>query len=451
MLSPTMKPILRSRSTESTLLPALSRTTTEKMDPFEQNSALESQHKKADESTTRDEKPNPSSQNDRATNVGVPSEGFEKSYRPRKSTWWLLGALIIAIPLVVTALHAEYIGAIPATGLLIWLEILWTAAWILHACIRALSMVLTWICRLAWSYQLSLSRWEDFGNNTAWTHLWFMMSLVAWGSSSVICRSDNNICDADWLKILKKVLLATVPVSAIFLAEDVLMEILVTTHSLRTAKGRQLEKLAFYSAAMDYIHFGLEPGNPASFATRFANFWFPDETQPQVAKSTKNKSVISTVAKILRSIFMKKKPDPSMPWDDRLEAYHFYCSGKGNDEDFQRNGTTYPEHFRSSLLTGVGENQTFATENALKEQTSLSALEIKEIMNIMDKNGNGEITWGEFADCRMEIAVTLRNAMAGVHGIKRAARTANAVLCFLLFFVVAIIYGEIFQFPPHHS
>lgn len=64
-----------------------------------------------------------------------------------------------------------------------------------------------------------------------------------------------------------------------------------------------------------------------------------------------------------------------------------------------------------------------------------------EIMKMMDKDDSGEITTDEVADFLKELVMAMRDIAKSVNRMKRAARSANAFVSFLLLFVVAIIYG----------
>jgi t-SNARE complex subunit (syntaxin) len=62
-------------------------------------------------------------------------------------------------------------------------------------------------------------------------------------------------------------------------------------------------------------------------------------------------------------------------------------------------------------------------------------------MKMMDKDDSGEITTDEVADFFKELMMATRDIAKSMNGMRRAARSANAVVCFLLLFVVAIVYG----------
>ena len=68
-------------------------------------------------------------------------------------------------------------------------------------------------------------------------------------------------------------------------------------------------------------------------------------------------------------------------------------------------------------------------------------------MKMTDKDDNGEITTDEVKDSLKELMMAMRDIAKSVNGMKRAARSANVVICFLLFFVVAIVYGTSLTSP----
>jgi hypothetical protein len=354
---------------------------------------------------------------------------------PRLSTWWLLGALIIAIPIAVTSTQKHHFGGVPALGVFLWLEIIWTAAWILYLVISVLNWGFSIYARSRWIYQSAWGFCADFFTNTTGTQFLFYLALVAWGSTSVICRSGHEVCEVVWLRVLKKVLLATVPVSALFLAEDLLMEALITVHTLRTTKGRQLKKLGLYSSVLNHLQFG-DGQDP--------RFWLKTSTESRPVEVLNDESEKPKLTKALMSLFLKDRSVASEKWASRLVEHLHYCSGKGSLEKFYRDGQTYPERLQSWLLDGHNEHDEFFQEEELEKKLFyLTRAEREDIMSIMDKNGDKVLTWGEFAEFRVEVATALRDATKSIKGIKRAARTVNAVFCCLLIFVVAIIYGKI--------
>jgi len=51
------------------------------------------------------------------------------------------------------------------------------------------------------------------------------LAIVCWASVRTLCLFDHDNCTAGWVGILRKVLLATLPVTSVILAKSVLMQI----------------------------------------------------------------------------------------------------------------------------------------------------------------------------------------------------------------------------------
>ena len=130
-----------------------------------------------------------------------------------------------------------------------------------------------------------------------------------------------------------------------------------------------------------------------------------------------------------------------------------YVQGKGSDKEFDLDGKPFPDIFVEHYLHG--ENMSF-TEAFLQEKINEEAgktfnnapdFTAAEIMKMMDKDDSGEITTDEVANFLKELVMAMRDIAKSVNGMKRAARSANAVVSFLLLFVVAIIYGTSLNSP----
>jgi hypothetical protein len=77
--------------------------------------------------------------------------------------WWLAGALLIAIPssIFATVFSTVNISGVEVKGLIIWLEVIWVAGWLIH-----LSL---WFIGRGWArfYFPGLEAWEGYFLNTA--------------------------------------------------------------------------------------------------------------------------------------------------------------------------------------------------------------------------------------------------------------------------------------------
>ncbi|CAN9306281.1 unnamed protein product [Alternaria alternata] len=333
-------------------------------------------------------------------------------------------------------------GGIQTTGVLIWIEILRSSVWILSFFHFYIGTGWFWVCQ----FDASLMPWDTFVANIMRTNVRFATSLVAWGSSSVMCRVSGSTCNENWLMVLRKVLLASIPATATFCAENILMEVIITFQAARMGKERHLETMvrrrnAIFLIAKIYL--GVKQKEGASQEP-------PVNSSPTGGQDSGYRSFASrlpsTTGKFLGTLFLR---DP-LDLKDVREQGKRYVQGKGSDKEFDLNGKPFPDTLVEHYLHG--ENMSF-TEAFLQERineeagkTINHALDFTavEIMKMMDKDDSGEITTDEVADFLKELVMAMRDIAKSVNEMKRAARSANAVVSFLLLFVVAIIYAAFF-------
>jgi hypothetical protein len=137
----------------------------------------------------------------------------------------LFGAAILSVPLLVC--HLGYpnasIQGVPLSGLFVWLEICWAALWIIYYGVKQLARVPHWLCLLCrqeqyCSLMLRLKRSLTF----------LLLAITAWGSISRICYSDRQLCArANWIRILTTTMRSTIIVAAIFVVEQLVMELIL--------------------------------------------------------------------------------------------------------------------------------------------------------------------------------------------------------------------------------
>lgn len=414
------------------------------IDPFYQSSVLESQSRVGKVDVTINELPKSNTNGDTNGVVkAIDTKDMRASRDLRWSTRWLIGAVIILIPwaIIATSAPTRTMGGIRVTGFLVWIEILWTSAWILSSCFFFSSKVWFGMCQLFESWKPL----EGFANNTMWTQVCFAMSLVAWGSSSVMCRMSGSTCNEHWLKILRKVLLATIPAAAIFCAEDIVMEFIITSQAIRMRRERHLDTFVRRRNAMYLILDIYSEIQAKEAASKEPSV----DSTPLGGQDSRHRSFTSRLLSITRKffgiLFLRDPPDPS----NKQERFERYVRGEGSDKEFDRDGKPFPEIYVEQWLRG--ENRSFKKaflqekldEGAVKQANELfdKSFTATEIMKMMDKDGDGEITTDEVADFLKELMMAMRDIGKSVNGLKRAARSANDVVCFLLLFVVAIIYG----------
>jgi hypothetical protein len=384
------------------------------IDPFYQRSILESQTSVGKAEVTINELPKSNlDENKNGLVKAIDTRNPGQSRHTRWSTKWLIGAVIIVIIWAIIAVSARTRtkGGIRTTGFLIWIEILWTSAWILsffHFCI---SKGWFWLSQ----FDASLMPWDTFVTNTMLTQLWFAMSLVAWGSSSVICRISSTTCNEDWIMVLRKVLLATIPAAAILYAEDILMEFITTFQAMRMGRERYLETMIRQkNAILLIINIYLE------FKEKeVASQEQPVNPSPTGGQDFRHRSFASRLPSItcksFGTLFLRDPPD----LNDVSEQGKRYVQGKGSNKESDLHGTPFPDIFVEHCLDG--ENMSF-TEAFLQQKldgedgkriNSTLGLYDKsftaaEIMKMMDEDDSGEITTDEVADFFKELMMATR-------------------------------------------
>jgi hypothetical protein len=300
-----------------------------------------------------------------------------------------------------------------------------------------------------YQFDASLMPWDKFVTNIMRANVWFAMSLVAWGSSSVMCRVSGSTCNENWLMVLRKVLLASIPATATFCAENILMEVIITFQAARMGKERHLETMvrrrnAIFLIAKIYLEVKEKEGASQEPSVN---------SSPTGCQDTPYRFFVSRLpsmtGKFFGTLFLRDPPD----LNDVREEGKRYVQGKGSDKEFNLNGKPFPDILVEHYLHG--ENMSF-TEAFLQEKineeagkTINNALDFTaaEIMKMMDKDDSGEITTDEVADFLKELVMAMRDIAKSVNGTKRAARSANAVVSFPLLFVVAIIYCTSLKSP----
>jgi hypothetical protein len=244
--------------------------------------------------------------------------------------------------------------------------------------------------------------------------------------------------------VLRKVLLASIPVTATFCAEDILMKVIITFQAARTGKERHLETMvrrrnAIFLIAKVYLEVKQKEGTSRDPPVNSA----PAGSQDSRCRSFASR-LPSMTGKFLGTLFLRDPPDLK----DVREQGKRYVQGKGSDKEFDLDGKPFPDMFIEHYLheENMSLTEAFLQEKINEEayKTFNNALDFTaaEIMKMMDNDDSGEITTDEVADFLKELVMAIRDVVKSVNGMKRAARSANAVVSFLLLFVVAIIYGK---------
>jgi hypothetical protein len=366
------------------------------------------------------------------------------------STWWLIGAILIAIPLSLfaTVLKTANIDGIRVMGIVIWLEIIWTAGWFIHLSV--------WLIGKGWQRlcQHGLDDWDDLFITTATSQLSFVLALVAWGSCSIMCSSSHGTCNVHWFHMLRKVLLATIPATGLFLIKDFLLEVIIVRQAarmfevkrnlvLRHARAFRLILSMIESMVQDMV----QEEEPQKTYLQMAKLWL------QNAKDL--------WCHVNSEIFLRKRSPAA-------EDYHSleprYILGDGRDEDFDMGNKTFADRMRDEyremyeilLYDHEGNIQEHVSEEFFREKLNIphtkkinnssfmggTPLTAKEMLAMLDKDGDNKIRLGEWVEAHVETMMAVRDVHKSVIGITRAAKSVDVVISCLLLCVVAILYGK---------
>jgi hypothetical protein len=137
-------------------------------------------------------------------------------------------AALLAIPLVIAALKPELqAGKVKLLGLLVWMEIVWCSLWICKLVAHSLPFVFHAVAGLVSGgvrkYSQVLVALEVPVSLFLWT-------IVAFATTGSICLFDRGNCGVEWLQTLATVFKAGIIVTAIFLAEKTLIQIIAVDY-----------------------------------------------------------------------------------------------------------------------------------------------------------------------------------------------------------------------------
>ncbi|KAF2839388.1 hypothetical protein M501DRAFT_1016471 [Patellaria atrata CBS 101060] len=366
--------------------------------------------------------------------------------RTRASTWWLMGAILIVPPLVVTATaySDRNMDGIRVSGFLIWLEVLWTAAWLMYFIAWALGKIWYQVCEKA-----HLNSYKSFLLESQTSINAFFLAIIAYCTVDIMCYNESDSCGVHWIEIFRTVLLATLPASAVFLAKDLLMQLIITRSQTRLKRSRLKKVLRHFQAHLLLVE---DRANTSRSTWAKLTDYFGEKYQ-KLRKA---------------NILLRSKPPSPHDFDNLADRY---WNGKGKDEDFDTDGVTFLRALRKQLeasftawfqaklkLETIELSQTIFTKESIQKMLDTPPLDkmntfeylgnrpfmAKEIIEILDKDGNQEASLQEWVDVDLEIRMSLRDINKSLDGIKKTAKSVNIVVSGLMLVIMAIIYAAFF-------
>jgi hypothetical protein len=328
--------------------------------------------------------------------------------------------LLLAIPLIIsaTAFNSYRMDGVRLEGLFIWIEIVWTTWWA--------SYLFAWFAGTTWDKlcdEVDLEGYADFINGLRLPLMLLITDIVAWGTIPTICNFDYGNCNAHWISLFKKILLATIPVMAVFFLKTAVIELIVA----RCSTAVLFSKKKILMRGVHGIYAVIGQLNK-------------DDVPPSRMRKLADK-VREKLEELGGWKYIAFEPKKSQ--DDRL--FMKYLSGEGKDEDFTGDneiGLIYRRLYFKGIPDGALDNVPIKPANwkpGTKRKLRFTAV---ELLQMFDYDGNKEISLLEVVNGAIDIFRCTRDVMKGIQGVQGAAFSVDLVVSAIMIVLIAIIYGK---------
>lgn len=355
-------------------------------------------------------------------------------------------AAMLAIPLVLmdTIYRDVRAGNIRLLGLFIWLEIVWVSVWVCKIGAKALPLIFQAACGLISGgirkYSLVLAALEIPVSLLLW-------SVVSWGTSPVICAFDQKHCGDQWLTTMRTVLLATIVVAAVFLAEKFFVQ-MVSINYHRKQFDRKIRESKRTIHILDLMYDASRQLFPP-----FCQEFMEEDYQIQDPDTTGIKKKLHH-AGIRTRVF----DDVGRVRDKVTTAFGNIASEISGKQVF--NPTSAHSVVISALETRRASKAlarrvwlSFVPEgkDALYKEDILEILgpdqveEADEIFAALDKDCNGDVSLDEMIMLVIEVSTERKNRALSMHDISQAIEVLDRLLGIAVLVAMAFIYAAFFS------
>jgi hypothetical protein len=145
--------------------------------------------------------------------------------------------IIFAIPLAIyaTVKKSSRIGGVRTLGLFVWLEIAWLSLWVTKLIAQTFPYIFTFLCGFVSSgvrkYSLVIKALELPLSIFIWT-------IITWATVPVVVVFDAKNRDYPWVDTLRHVFLASIAVTALFLLEKLIIQLISINYHRRQFSAR---------------------------------------------------------------------------------------------------------------------------------------------------------------------------------------------------------------------
>ncbi|KAI5206122.1 hypothetical protein E4T39_02602 [Aureobasidium subglaciale] len=352
--------------------------------------------------------------------------------------------LVIPLALFDTVYKDARAGNIRLLGLFIWLEVVWVGLWVCKLLAKALPVVFQAACGLVSTgirkYSLVLMALEI-------PLSLFLSSIANWATVPVICSFDQGHCGDKWLTTLHTVCLATIAVSAVFLAEKFFVQ-LISINYHRKQYDRKIKDSKRLISILDIMYEASRQLSPP-FSREFADLDYDifDPDTSGIKKKLGQAGIRTTVI------------------NDIGRARDKVTSAFGNIASEISGKAIFNPNSAHSIV--IGALETRRASKALARRLWLSfvpegkdvllvqdirdvlgptqAEEADEIFNALDKDCNGDVSLDEMIMLVMEVGLERKNRASSMHDISQAIEVLDRMLVVVVFIAIAFIYAAFFS------
>lgn len=378
--------------------------------------------------------------------IGIPQTLVDKIIdlvkRVRRIIWWFLIAFPLSIVVATIRFKYQHVhsSGVSMYGLFVWISVIWIG---LLVSIYA-SAGIALISRRVYT---KIKPQNVFGSLIIFIAPWIFplfWSSISLGTLSIVCRLDDDGCDINWYRVLRKVLVATTVSTAVLLVKSLAVNIIL----LRALSASLCQKSWKHEQDIELL---LSLRKKQKHRPFYIQVW-------------------ATIENIVRSCIGKRlkefEPDPDHMRDswERRPGLSFlftrrrrdrrddieeiqrqiieYLSGSDSGEPFNVDSIVdhWMNYFSIKDQYNVKEILKLYREKAGPKRKRLAEDDIKAIL---DEDGNGNITRHELTHFTNDIFTTVRNSNRTFRGLISATKSVDRVLDIIVIVIIGLIYGNV--------
>jgi hypothetical protein len=362
-------------------------------------------------------------------------------------------ALAVASILSKTAFPATRIGQARLSGLFLWLEIVWCSLWILDRCVTVAAVVFHALCQ---PHAFDTPEYDELVHDLKVPITIFTWAVVSFVTRSAIYCFDDIQHEDNWYGILSKVLVATIAVSAIFLAKQLLVELIWIDYKSRFIQPRKdilVPKVKALSLFYEITGLAMvENEEPAgNLFTRMIFQKASSERKQRWEKFSEGKASAAQLEQISDDVWNRTGRGATAEPKSREEMEElamkakskscsgrskWYSSGTGPDPMVQGRLKVPGSLTRiCTLLAGTGDSAASLLKTAIREQ-------VDQVFREIDKDHDNKIVYCEVRDLVLDVAKRLAKLEQGITSLEQVVKSLDRILSAVVIIATAIVYGE---------